>query len=136
MEIFKPQLFSSHATRLHKGPTEFFLMPLPAETICWKLLKKNDCHLGISISVNILFSSLWFAYLVYIACCCLFTCLYPFYIDVIVIFLFILWPCKQDHYFVFVAFVYTFNKTISIFGYFLLADCYEIFLKSIDRRRL
>ena len=36
-----------------------------------------------------------------------------FYTDVI--FLFIIWSCKQDHCFVFVAFVYHFNNTYSIF---------------------
>ena len=49
--------------------------------------------------------------------CCLFTCLplFFYYTDVVAIFLFIRWSCNQAHCFVFEAFVYHFNNTISIF---------------------
>ena len=65
------------------------------------------------------------------SCCCLFTCLFPFYTalccclftslslfytDVVAIFLFIRWSCKQVHCVCFLSFcLFVSNNTISIF---------------------
>ena len=85
MEIFKPQLFSSHARCLHTRPTVFFLncscsLYLRISNLMNALEGEYICLRKISINVNNLFTLLPFVYLCLSlhSCCCLFTCLSPF----------------------------------------------------------
>ena len=111
-EIFKLQLFTAHATCLHTRLTEFF--PNCLNSLMSAFEGKCLCLHEISINVNLLFTLLLFVYFVYIYpcsivfpvylfipflyCTVVVVCLllYPlFYTNVVPIFLFILWSCKQ-----------------------------------------
>ena len=79
---------------------------------------------GNSINANILFLLLYLCNLftdilaLFVVACPL--VYHFFYTDVVAVFLFIHWSCKQIHCFVFEAFVYHFNNIISIFVAILL----------------
>ena len=102
---FNCYIFFSHSTCLYIKLTEFCLHPLPA-LICLSYRKESSpinalegeliCLREISIKVYKLFMLLLFVYLfmfVFVE----FNSLSLFYIDFVVIFLFIRWSCKQVH---------------------------------------
>ena len=114
MAIFKPQIFSSHAMRLHIRLTKFLLTPLPA-LFCLFYRRVNTpkialeveslCLPEISINVNMLFKLLLFMYFVYV---CFFTCLSLFYTG-FYWYIFIYIHVNKFIIFVFEAFVYNLN---------------------------
>ena len=111
-EIFKPQLFSSHATCLHTRLTEFLLNQ--RYLLCRSISILMNALEGEYLCRQVVYCYFCILFTLSLQCCCwLFICLFSFFIPLLLLYFGIFVDhVNESIIFVFEAFVYLFDNTI------------------------